>query len=262
VDNCTLRTGDCNGEEVVTLIVIRNLSKSFRRANNFAVADFSLSIDNGEIVGLIGINGAGKTTIMRLAAGVIAPTSGNISIDGYNVRTEKVKASRSLGWVPETPNFDPSLRPTDLMVYFGGFYGMSGKEARERGNVLLEQVGLGKQKNKRIKAFSQGMKKRFALAVSMLNDPMNYLFDETFNGLDPEGVRTLRHLILDLKLRKRAILFSSHILTEIENIADRVAIIDKGSLIDVISRDQLDLIKKKGGNLEDYFFSFIDVKSE
>ncbi len=242
----------------MNLMKMRNLTKSYWRSDAPAVANLSLSVNNGEIVGLIGVNGAGKTTIMRLATGVINATNGFIYIDGYDISTEKVKASRSLGWVPETPNFDLTLKSIDLMVYFGGLYGISRKKAIERGSALLDQVGLGHHKKKKLRVFSQGMKKRFALAVSMLNDPVNYLFDETFNGLDPEGVRMLRSLIINLKQRNRAILLSSHILTEIQGIADRVAIIHKGRLIEIIPRDKLNTMKNEGENLEDYFFRIID----
>lgn len=221
------------------MIELEKVTKIYNRRSPPAVNELTLEIRKGEILGLVGLNGAGKTTTIRMIAGIILPTFGKITVDGYDIVKEKVKASHSVGWIPELPNFEPNAKPVSLMKYFAGFYGKDDKENMKKIMELLDMVGLSNDLNKKLREYSQGMKKRFAIAESLINDPKNVLFDETLNGLDPEGVKLVRNLILDLKSKDRSILLSSHILTEIENLADRVAIISHGKLIKTLTRDEL-----------------------
>lgn len=241
------------------MIEIRNLIKRYSGKGPAAVDDLTLTINNGEIVGFAGLNGAGKTTTIRACTGIIYPTSGTILIDGADVVSQKTAASSSVGWVPELPNFEPNAKPMQLLKYYGGFYGMNSEESRTRGMTLLEATGLSGDTNKKLRNYSQGMKKRFSLAASMLNDPRNYFFDETLNGLDPEGIRYVRKLVTELKSRGRAILLSSHILNELETLADRIAIIHRGKLVEVMNREKIDAVMQNGGRLEDHFFSIIGL---
>ncbi len=220
------------------MIEINNVTKIYSKNNPPAVNSLTLKINDGEILGLVGLNGAGKTTTIRMIAGILLPTSGKISVDGFDVVREKVKASNNVGWIPELPNFEPNAKPLQLMRYYAGFY-KNNDEMEKRIRDLLDMVGLSNDLNKKLREYSQGMKKRFAIAESLINDPKNVLFDETLNGLDPEGVKFVRNLILELKLRERSILLSSHILTEIENLADRVAIISHGKLIKTLTKSEL-----------------------
>ena len=141
--------------------------------------------------------------------------------------------------------------------YYGGFYGMKADEATSKGRDLLKEVSLEESINEKLRNYSQGMKKRFSLASAMLNDPQNYFFDETLNGLDPEGIRFMRRLMVDLKARGKAVLLSSHILSELENVADRIAIIHKGKIIELMDRKKIDDVIKTDGKLEEYFFKVI-----
>jgi len=221
------------------MIEIDNVTKIYSRRDPPAVKNLMLNIENGEILGLVGLNGAGKTTTIRMIAGILLPTSGKISVDGFDVIKEKVKASYNVGWIPEIPNFEPNAKPLSLMRYYAGFYRNNEKEMDKRIKELLDMVGLSNDLNKKLREYSQGMKKRFSIAESLINDPKNVLFDETLNGLDPEGVKFVRDLIIDLKSKQKSILLSSHILTEIENLADRVAIISHGKLIKILGKSEL-----------------------
>lgn len=221
------------------MITIENVSKSFSSKVPLAVDSLDLEIKDGEILGLVGLNGAGKTTTIRMVSGVTLPTSGKITVDGNDVIHNKRKASASVGWIPEFPNFEPNAKPMPLMKYFAGFYDLKGKEAEK---VILERlasVGLAEYLGKKLRTYSQGMKKRFSMAESLIGDPQNVMFDETLNGLDPEGVMFVRKLILKLKSEGKAILLSSHILSEVENIADNVAIIHHGKLLKLLSKKQM-----------------------
>ncbi|MGC8609631.1 MAG: ABC transporter ATP-binding protein, partial [Thermoplasmata archaeon] len=209
-----------------------------------AISNLNLDIKDGEILGLVGLNGAGKTTTIRMSSGIIFPSSGRVLIDGFDIVREKVKAAQKIGWIPELPNFEPNAKPLPLMRYFAGFYNLHGKEAENRIMELLSMVGLKNDLNKKLSAYSQGMKKRFAIAESIIGNPQNVLFDETLNGLDPEGVVFVRKLMIDMRKSGKAVLLSSHILTEVEDVADRVAIINHGKLIKLLNRSELKSLGK------------------
>ncbi|MEM1627105.1 MAG: ABC transporter ATP-binding protein [Sulfolobaceae archaeon] len=224
--------------KLYSMIKVRELTKVY---NNkvIAIDNVTFDVNNGEIVGFIGLNGAGKTTTIKIIAGVLLPTRGTVEVDGFDVVKEKVQASKRIGWVPEIPNFDPEAKAIDYLLYIAGFYGLKGDEARKVAKELLVEVGLEGSENKKLKQYSQGMKKRFALAASMISNPDNFLFDEVLNGLDAEGIAFFRKKAQELKSNGKAILFSSHILSEVEGLADKVVIIHKGRIRRVLSRDEI-----------------------
>ncbi len=219
------------------MINIAHLSKSYRKVK--AVSDLSLDINNGEIMGLAGLNGAGKSTTIRAASGIIFPTAGKITINNFDIVKEKVLASKQVGWVPELPNFEPDAKPISLLKYYAGFYGIKSDDAEKTGIELMKEFDIYNYRNRKLKYYSQGMKKRFSLIAAMIGNPDNYLFDETLNGLDPNGVKEVRDLILNLKKQGKSILLSSHILSELQNVADRIAIVKNGSVIKILTREDL-----------------------
>src|SRR6266496_1452329 len=212
------------------LIEVKQATKVFSSRHGPAINSVSFDVKNGEVVGFVGLNGAGKTTTIRIAVGVSLPTSGTVLIDGHDITNEKAEASKSIGWVPEIPNFEPNAKALTLMRYLAGFYGIDRTEARNRSKDLLASVGLSGFEN---------LKKRFSLAVSLLSDPPTFLFDEVLNGLDPEGIHFFRELMRGQKRVNKAILLSSHILTEIENIADRIVFIHRGRIVKTVTREEL-----------------------
>jgi ABC-2 type transport system ATP-binding protein len=226
------------------LIEVKNVSKSFGRLR--ALDNVSFTVGNGELVGYVGLNGAGKTTTIRIIAGVLSPDTGDVSIDGYSIIRDKRRASMRIGWVPEIPIFEPDAKALEYFVYLAGYYGLSSSEAYSLGRKLFEEVGLSGAEYKKLKEYSQGMKKRFALAVSMINNPPNFVFDEVLNGLDPEGIRFFRELAKRFKKEGKAVLFSSHILSEVEALADRVVFIHKGRIVRILTMDEIKgMISKK-----------------
>ena len=227
------------------MISIENVSKSYSPKSPLAVDEVTLEIKDGEILGLVGLNGAGKTTTIRMASGIILPTTGSIKCDGFDIVEYKLKASSRVGWIPEFPNFEPNAKPLPLMKYFAGFYDLGRKDVDTLINERLDSVGLAPYLNRKLRTYSQGMKKRFSIAESLIGDPQNVMFDETLNGLDPEGVVFVRKLIMSLKSEGKAILLSSHILTEVQNIADRVAIISHGKLIKTLTKDDMKSLGKE-----------------
>ncbi len=233
------------------MIRIQGLTKYYaRRGNgNPAIDSVSFDVNDGEIVGFVGLNGAGKTTTIRIATGVSLPSAGSVSIEGHDIVGEKSEASKYLGWVPEFPNYEQNTKAKNLMMYFAGFRGIDNSEAEKKATELFQRVGLTGFEKKKIRTYSQGMKKRLSLALALLPDPKNFLFDEILNGLDPQGIHYMRLLMVDLKKRSKSVLLSSHILSEIETISDRVVFIDRGKIIKIVTKDELSNIEAGGATL-------------
>jgi ABC-2 type transport system ATP-binding protein len=221
------------------VLVAEDLGKRFPGRPNPAIEGIDLELRDGEVLGLVGLNGAGKTTTIRVAAGVALPTTGRVLVDGHDIVQDKVRASEGIGWVPELFPYEPAARARKLLTFYAGFHGLTGRAADDRATELLARVGLGAFEDARIRTYSQGMKKRFGLAQAMLAEPQNLLLDEVLNGLDPEGIAFVRHWVLDLRRQGKGVLLSSHILTELQALADRVAFVHGGRLIKVVDRADL-----------------------
>ncbi len=207
------------------MIKLENVTKTYRKSTVPAVKDLSLILKDGEIMGFAGLNGAGKSTTIRMISGVLFPNNGNVIVDGHDVTSDKIEASKNIGWVPELPNFELNAKPVDLLRYYSGFFDKPEQEIETRRIELLKEFGIWGHRDKKLRNYSHGMKKRFSIVAASQADPKNYLFDETLNGLDPEGVRQVRKYLLKLKGEGKCIFLSSHILSELQLVADRIAII-------------------------------------
>lgn len=207
------------------LLSVKNLSKSFGAFK--AVDDLSFSVNEGEVYGFLGQNGAGKSTTIRMVLSLIEPTAGTIEIFGKTMAKQRSEILSNVGAVVEKP---------DLYRYLSGyenlsiFARMSGKQiSRKEINDCLSLVGLSSRSSDPVKVYSQGMKQRLGIAVALVHDPSLIILDEPTNGLDPQGIADIRNLIhLLSKERKKTIIVSSHLLAEIEQIADSMLIIHKG----------------------------------
>ncbi|MGC2034545.1 MAG: ABC transporter ATP-binding protein [Thermoplasmata archaeon] len=229
------------------MIQVRGLTKRYRRSGTPAIEDVSFDVRNGEILGFVGLNGAGKTTTIRVASGVSLPTGGSVTVDGHDISGDKVAASMALGWVPEFPNFEPSAKALTQMRYYSGFYRIPSGESRRRCLEALKMVGLEGHERERLRTYSQGMKKRFSLAAALLPDPQNFVFDEILNGLDPQGIQWLRDWMVEKRNDGHAIMLSSHILSEVQLIADRIVFLHHGHVVRTM--DRADLTKDLRGSL-------------
>ncbi|MDG6953537.1 MAG: ABC transporter ATP-binding protein [Nitrososphaerota archaeon] len=225
------------------MIAVQGLTKRYSSRRPPAVNSVSFEVEDGETVGFVGLNGAGKTTTIKVAVGAHLPTSGTVLVDGFDIVRDKVKACMSLGWVPEFPNFDMGTKAWTLLKYYAGYY-KGGFNSDSRCREVLRSVGLDGAEGKRLREYSQGMKKRFALGVSLISNPHNLVFDEVLNGLDPEGIAYFRQIVLEYKKEGRAILFSSHVLTEVEALADKIVFLHKGSILKVAKRGDLVVASK------------------
>ncbi len=221
------------------MLYLKDVSKKYHGAGSYALDSISLNMKNGSVLGLAGLNGAGKTTAIKIAAGVLTASRGKVVIDGIDLSADRSAAIRNVGWVPENDTFDSHYSALDLMRYYCGLYGMASSEAKSRSEKLLERVGLGKNKRQRLNTYSLGMRKRFMVASALIADPRNLLLDESFNGLDPEGFRFLKNAVVDARNEGKSVLVSSHILSEMSDLADLVAIIYKGRVIKTLDRSEI-----------------------
>lgn len=202
-----------------------------------AVRGVSLAVEPGEIFGYLGPNGAGKTTSMKMAMGLIQPTAGAVRLFGAPATSPKIRAR--VGYLPEHPYFYDYLTATEILDFFGELYGLPRAARRARASELLELVGLGDAKGRRLRQFSKGMLQRVGIAQALINDAELVMLDEPLSGLDPIGRKEVRDIIVSLRERGKTVFFSSHILHDIETICDRVAIIREGSVERVGRLDDL-----------------------
>jgi len=206
-----------------------NLSKHF--GPFVAVSDLNLRIEGSKCVGFLGPNGAGKTTTLKMFTDLIRPSSGEALINGVNVHTHKKEALASVAALIETPEIYPSLTPREALMMIAEIRGVPTAERNKRIEEAVSEVHMEEWLDKRVGKFSKGMKQRICIASALLSDPSILLLDEPTNGLDPRGMSEVRDIVKSLKGKRRLIFMSSHILSEVADVCDEVAMIDHGKLI-------------------------------
>ncbi|MGE5187332.1 MAG: ABC transporter ATP-binding protein [Acidobacteriota bacterium] len=200
----------------------------FRRKKVEALRGVSFRVEHGKIFGFVGPNGAGKTTTIRTLMGLIRPSGGSAKILGHAIPSREARAQ--VGFLPESPYFYDYLTVGELLDLAGRLFGVPHALRQKRADELIERVGLGRARTQSLKKFSKGMLQRAGLAQALMNDPAVVVLDEPTSGLDPIGRKEVRDLILELRAQGKTVFFSSHILTDIEAIADQVAIVARGQI--------------------------------
>jgi ABC-2 type transport system ATP-binding protein len=206
-----------------------NLSKQY--GSFTAVSNLNLKIEGAKCVGFLGPNGAGKTTTLKMFTDLIRPSSGEALINGVNVNKQKKKALESVGSIIEMPEIYPALTPREALMMIAEIRGVPKAERKRRIEEAVSEVRMDEWIDKRIGKFSKGMKQRICVASAILSDPSVLLLDEPTTGLDPRGMSEVRDIIKSLKNKKRLIFMSSHLLSEVSDVCDEVAIIDHGKLL-------------------------------
>lgn len=230
-------------EEIV--ISLRNLTKKF--GNFTAVSNFSLDVKRGEIIGLLGPNGAGKTTNMKMISRLLLPTEGEVWIR-ENGDLQRLTAQNKdalldqIGFLIENPTFYDHMTPKQILSYFAKLKGYPKKKIPERIEEVLSWVKLSEWIDKKIGTFSKGMKQKLGIVSAILHDPQILVLDEPQTGLDPKARREIRKLLVNLKHKGKTIFLSSHLLYEVSEISDRIAIINNGKLIAYDTIENLETI--------------------
>jgi ABC-2 type transport system ATP-binding protein len=218
-----------------------NLTKRYRlgwgRGRLLALDGLNLHVHEGEVYGLLGPNGSGKSTTLKLILNLIAPTMGNAWI--FDEPCERVVSRLHVGFLPENPYFYRYLTGAEALKFYGELCGMGGAPLHRRIDELLELVGLAKARDRRLAGYSKGMLQRIGLAQALVHDPRLLLLDEPTAGVDPIGSRDIRDLILQLKQMGKTVLLSSHLLAQVQDVCDRIGVLNLGRLIMEGNVDQL-----------------------
>ena len=218
------------------------LSKTYRsgllrKREVMALSGFSVNVESGQIFSLLGPNGAGKTTFIKILLSLTHATSGNATILGAPVPTPAVRAK--VGYLPENHRYPGYLTGEQVLRFFGRLSGLSRTDARTRIGPLLEMVGLDQWRTMKVKRYSKGMLQRLGLAQALVNDPEVLFLDEPTDGVDPVGRKEIRDVLRQLKGKGKTIFLNSHLLSEVELVSDRVAILDRGRLVKTGTVDEL-----------------------
>ena len=218
-----------------TVLSVKNLNKSF--GSKHIIKNATFDVYAGEIFGFLGPNGSGKTTTIKMIMGFLFPDSGDIEICGYDVKKDYEKAMNLVGGIVENPEMYKDMTGMQNLHMYGRLHN---GVTQERMNEVIEIVGMQARANEKIKKYSLGMKQRIGVAQAILHRPRLLILDEPTNGLDPAGIKELRDILKKLAHEENvAVLVSSHMLAEMELMCDRVAIIDKGTILDVKPIDEI-----------------------
>lgn len=212
------------------MLDISHVTFSYSNGKAKAVDDLSFSLKAGEIFGFLGENGAGKTTIIKLATGILPLTQGDIKVCGHDIRTDSVEAKRNFGFVPDAPVIFDKYTGREYVDFLGDIYGVPVESRASRIEPLLKKFALEEAFDKRISGYSKGMKQKIAVIGSLIHDPMLWILDEPMMGLDPPSAFALKEIMRERAESGKTVFFSTHVLDVAEKICDRVAIIHKGRL--------------------------------
>jgi ABC-2 type transport system ATP-binding protein len=207
-------------------VIVKNLSKKY--GSQLALDDVSFSAGKGQITGFLGPNGAGKSTTMKIATGFVPATSGSIEIAGLDVAKHPSETKRKIGYLAEHNPLYLDMYVHEYLSFVASIYGL--KNAKQRSSEMVEKVGLVREQNKKIGALSKGYRQRVGLAQALIHDPEVLVLDEPLTGLDPNQIVEIRSLIKDLG-QDKTVIFSTHIMQEVQFLCDRVVIINKGKIV-------------------------------
>ncbi len=241
------------------LITARGLTKVytdfFGRPKHEALKGLDLDVQSGELFGLLGPNGSGKTTTIKLVLGLIRPTAGSVSVLG--ARPTEVAHRSRLGFLPEESYFYDFLSADETLDFYAKLFGMGRAERRRRADELIEMVGIGHARGRKLREYSKGMVRRVGLAQALINDPELLILDEPTSGLDPIGTREFKDLLVRLRDEGKTILLSSHLLADVQSICDRIGMLHagekvlEGTLDDLLALEGVSEIRWSGAGAVD-----------
>ena len=238
------------------MIEVKNVTKKYPSIK--AVDNISFEIKDGEVVGFLGPNGAGKTTTMNMITGFIEPTGGQIIINGFDIVRKSKKAKEQIGYMPEGVPLYTELTAKEFVNYMAELRGVKSKERKQEVEKAIEETGLKDVQNKLIRNLSRGYKQRVSMAGALVGEPKILILDEPTVGLDPKQITEIRNLIKSLG-KKHTIILSSHILSEVSQICQKVIIINKGKIIAVDTPENLE---NKVTNKNDIYVTVEDMENK
>lgn len=231
---------------MTAMIELRNLTKSY--GSFTAVNDLSLEVKPGEIFAFLGVNGAGKTTTIKMMVGILKATAGQINIGGHSMQDDPIKAKSITGYIPDRPYIYPKLTGREFLYFVADLYNVDPSQAETRIDQLLSEYSLRDWEDELVESYSHGMKQRLATCAALVHNPKLLIVDEPMVGLDPHGAKFLKEAFKQYAKQGTTIFLSTHSLNVAEEVADRLAIIHRGSLV---TMGTLAAIREQTGRLED-----------
>lgn len=237
------------------MIEIKNVSKTYNN-NIKAIDKLNLTINDGEIVGFIGLNGAGKTTTIKMMTGILQPDTGTIKVNGYDIVKDSLKAKQIIGYIADSPDMFLKLTGMEFINFIANIYKVPLRERRERLKTFGDRFGLSDVLDKPMQSYSHGMRQKMMVVAALVHDPAVWILDEPLIGLDPTSAFELKKMMREHADKGNSVFFSTHVLEVAEKLCDRIAIIDKGRAVFVGTLKELkDKYDKK--DLEKLFMEVI-----
>mgnify|MGYP001383310055 FL=1 len=242
------------GQEWVVVIQVQGLTRYYGKL--CAVRDISFEVHRGEVFGLLGSNGAGKSTTIKMLCGLLKPTRGSVSVAGVDLARKPLQAKAMLGYLPENPVLYDRLTGMEMLELVGALRKLSPRLLRQRAKYYSEALGLGGQMQSEVGTYSKGMRQKLAIAMTLVHDPEVVLLDEPAAGLDPRYTRLLKEWVRNLSQGGHTVLLSTHITEMAASLCDRIAVIDHGRLLSVGTVPEL-LSSTSSPTLEDAFIQLV-----
>lgn len=237
------------------MIEIKNVSKTYNN-NIKAIDNLNLTINDGEIVGFIGLNGAGKTTTIKMMTGILQPDIGTIKINGYDIVKDSLKAKQIIGYIADSPDMFLKLTGMEFINFIANIYKVPLNERRERIKTFGDRFGLSNVLDKPMQSYSHGMRQKMMVVAALVHDPTVWILDEPLIGLDPTSAFELKKMMREHADKGNSVFFSTHVLEVAEKLCDKIAIIDKGKVVFIGTLKELkDKYDKK--DLEELFMEVI-----
>lgn len=237
------------------MIKFENLSKKYAGASEYALAPLNLSIEPGKIIGFIGHNGAGKSTTLKMMTGILSPTTGDVTLNGYSINNEDIKAKQQFGYVPDSPDIFLKLTGFEYLNFIGNSYGVESEVLSRRIKELADQYLMSDRLYDLIDSYSHGMRQKIIVMGALVHEPSIMILDEPLTGLDPTASRLLKNSMEEHVKKGNTVLFSTHVLEVAEKLCDEILIINKGVIIYQGTLDDLKAQYSESENLEDIFFA-------
>ncbi len=241
------------------MIKINSLSKMYKNADRFAVKNLSLIVNDGEVFGFIGANGAGKSTTIKCITGILPYNNGSIEIAGYDMAKDSISAKKNIGYVSDNHSVYDKLTGREYVNFLANIYGVSKQDRDQRLNDLSIRFDLQDKLDSPIKSYSHGMKQKICVIGALIHEPKVWILDEPLTGLDPKSAKELKGLMREHCEKGNVVFFSSHVLEVVEKLCDRIAIIKDGEIIASFTMEELEQ-KQQGKSLEDIFLELTDTK--
>ena len=232
------------------ILIVKGLMKKYNQNTDYTIKDLSFVARAGEVVGIVGRNGAGKSTTIKCITGLHPFDEGQINITGYDVVKNPIEAKYHLGYVPDVSLAFDKMTGIEYLNFIADIFDISEEERKERISELDSAFGLGEALNRLINSYSHGMKQKISVMASILPEPDLWILDEPLTGLDPQTSSALKKMMVDYAGKGHSVIFSSHNLDVVEKLCDRVIIISNGRLVKDMTRKEVDSL---GVSLEDYF---------